>query len=80
MTPRTPAKRLSQQFVQPNRVCFVERRNTYRHLTLGQRCLAKVSAKQTIPTGKIETKVTFMLCINDRMMDAVHIRRDDNPS
>jgi hypothetical protein len=49
-------------------------------LTLGQRCLSKVSAKQTIPTGKIETKITFMLGINHRMMDAVHIRRDDNPS
>jgi hypothetical protein len=49
-------------------------------LTLEQLCLAKVSAKQTIPTGKIEAKVTFMLCINHRMMDTVHIRRDDNPS
>ena len=46
----------------------------------GRRRLIAVGAEQAIPPGQVEAEVAVRLARSDRVVDAVHVGRDDEPA
>lgn len=50
------------------------------HFVVSPQRLGVISAHQTVPPWKIETKIAVSLVLQNRMMNSVHIRCDYDPS
>src|SRR6185295_15453842 len=79
MATRVTAEWLGQHAVEPKLKRVAELLNTDRHLLMTRRRLGFVGAEQAIPPRQVETKVTVGLAHQDRVVNAMHVRRDDKP-
>ena len=74
------AQRLRQHVVQPQFAWIAELLDSNRHGLVAGGWLGTVGSEQTIPPRQIETEIAVGLLHHDRMVDAVHIRGNHNPS
>ena len=77
---RQTTKRLEQHAVKPQLATVSELLDADGHpLMPGSRLIA-IGAEQPIPPRQVEAEIAISLADQDRMVDAVHVRRDPEPT
>src|SRR6266571_3571109 len=77
---RLAAERLQQHATEPELASITKLLDTNRHGVMASRGLGAVGAQQSVPPRQVEAEIAVGLAPQDRMMDAVHIRRHDEPA
>src|SRR5207247_2781781 len=75
-----PPEPLQQHAIEPELASITKLLDTNRHGVMTGRGLGAVGAQQSVPPRQVESEIAIGLAPQDRMMDAMHVRRHDEPA